>query len=134
MISSEYNIISWYHVSRIIHISSCYDYIALRSIFNFKLKNNYISLSLFITCIFFNINFKQRMSDNLHPSWVMQLFVLTKDNMKKYSSQSTVNLYDEFKRIVSRNMFQNKFHLKGVSAIIVLAPTFIQHPVIQVVV
>ena len=55
------------------------------------------------------------MSDNLHNRWGTNLFVLTKDEQKKYKSQSTVLLNDEFKRIVS-NTFQNKFHLQRVCA------------------
>jgi hypothetical protein len=55
------------------------------------------------------------MSDNLHNHWGTQLFVLTGDDKKKYSSQSTVNLNNEFKRIVS-NTFKNQFHLQGISA------------------
>ena len=55
------------------------------------------------------------MSDTLHNSWGTDLFVMTKDDLKKYSPQSTINIQDEFKRIVS-NTFQNRFHLQGVSA------------------
>lgn len=55
------------------------------------------------------------MSDNLHNCWGTELFVMTKEDKKKYASQSTVNLNDEFKRIVS-NTFLNKFHLQGVHA------------------
>jgi hypothetical protein len=42
-------------------------------------------------------------------------FLQRSDDKKKYSSQSTFNLNDEFKRIVS-NTFKNQFHLQGISA------------------
>jgi hypothetical protein len=53
--------------------------------------------------------------DDLHNKWGMNLVVLSKTDRKLHNSQSTVNLNDEFKRIVS-NSFRNKFHLQGVVA------------------
>lgn len=53
------------------------------------------------------------MSDNLHNHWGTHLFILTKSDKTRYSSQSTIGLDDEFKRIVS-NTFQNRFHLQKV--------------------
>jgi hypothetical protein len=55
------------------------------------------------------------MSDNLHNKWGTELFVLSKTDRIHHAPQSTINLNDEFKRIIATT-FRNKFHLQGVSA------------------